>query len=127
MTKNVACTPRSGQTVEQVGGIFARAVVKRDGQQLRAAVLRLRGSGRQDQRGEQQQNQQQRYELMDRSHMGSPFCRHHSRIREKASIPRIFQKSAGYLKKLRQHRTIRQADSPKRADAIVRGCRITLP
>ena len=49
-----------GQTVEQVGGVFARAVVKRDGQQLRAAVLRLRGSGRQDQRGEQQQNQQQR-------------------------------------------------------------------
>ena len=79
-----------GQTVEQVGGIFARAVVKRDGQQLRAAVLRLRGSGRQDQRGEQQQNQQQRYELMDRSHMGSPFCRHHSRIREKSKYPADF-------------------------------------
>ena len=57
-----ALTPYAalGQTVEQVGGIFARAVVKRNGQQLRAAVLRLRGSGRQDQRGEQQQNQQQR-------------------------------------------------------------------
>jgi len=38
----------------------------------------------------QQQNQQQRYELMDRSHMGSPFCRHHSRIREKSKYPADF-------------------------------------